>query len=269
MKIQHDFHIHTNLSVCAKREATLEGYIEAGKKLGLKKMGFSDHFWDESIPFSCNNKGIDFYSKQGYEHVLSIKDRIKKLTSPDLQLYFGCEVEYAHGIKAPAISEAVAEQFDFIIVPNSHTHLAMDEKFYQPYSKHAEYMLDAYESIVTSPLAKYVTAVAHPFEAVCCPYPRNLLFRLISDDSFKRVFSKTADAGIAVEINLECLLQAMESPEEWEQRLRMINIAKSMGCKFLFGSDAHSHLHFENLQVGSRISEALSIGESDIADICK
>ena len=44
MKITHDFHIHTHLSVCAKDSATVEHYAEVAKNLGLKKLGFADHF---------------------------------------------------------------------------------------------------------------------------------------------------------------------------------------------------------------------------------
>jgi histidinol phosphatase-like PHP family hydrolase len=266
MKINHDFHIHTNLSVCAKRDATLESYVEIGKELGLKKMGFSDHFWDENIPFTCNENGVGFYETQNFSHVSSIKNKVRELSTPEFKLYFGCEVEYAYGMKAPAITEAVAEQFDYIIVPISHTHLAMPEEFYTPYSKHVEFMTEAYESILRSPLKKHITAIAHPFEAVCCPYPREILFNLISDDDFKRIFSLSADAGIAVELNQECLMEAMQKESEWTHRLRMIGIAKDMGCKFLFGSDAHSHGHLKALQNANELANIIGLCEKDISD---
>ena len=267
--ISTDFHIHTNLSLCAKREATLEGYIEVGKKLGLRKMGFADHFWDATIPYVENSKCQSFYGTQDLNHLLELKPKIKEYGENTPRLYFGCEVDYSYKLGAPAISEAAAEQFDFIIVPNSHTHLVMPEELYQPYEKHAEFMVKAYDDIVSCPLKKYITAVAHPFEAVCCPYPRAELLKLISDDTFKRLFTKTAEAGIAFEVNQECIGGALKSEVEWEQRLRMFGIARDMGCKFIFGSDAHSHLHLEVLQNTKELMEALSITEADIADIAR
>ncbi len=45
MKTTHDFHIHTTLSKCATKEnATMENYVNHAKKLGLKKLGFANHF---------------------------------------------------------------------------------------------------------------------------------------------------------------------------------------------------------------------------------
>ncbi len=271
MYITQDFHIHTNTSICAAREATLEGYVNTGRRLGLKKMGFANHFWDAEIPFTCNDSGRQFYTPQNFEHIAKERERIKELSTDELKLYFGCEVEYAYGIHAPALTPEIAEQFDFIIVPNSHTHLAMPKDFYEPHSRHAEFMVKAYEDIIESPIAKYVTAVAHPFEAICCPYPRHAAISPISDDTFKRIFSKSARAGVALELNLECLMSVEADPVEWEERCRMFAIAKSEGSKFLFGSDAHSHSQLleihEGATLASRLIKGLGICEADLIEI--
>ena len=37
MKITHDFHVHTHLSVCAKDTATVEHYAEVSKSLASKR----------------------------------------------------------------------------------------------------------------------------------------------------------------------------------------------------------------------------------------
>lgn len=143
----------------------------------------------------------------------------------------------------------------------------MPSDFYKPFSKHTEFLIEAYENIIRSPVAKYITAMAHPFEAVCCPYPRHNLLTLISDDTYKKIFAMTAGSGIAVELNKECLLEAEKNESEWEERIRMISIAKDMGCKFIFGSDAHSHSHFENLNRENSLWKLLSITEADIHKI--
>ena len=49
MKITHDFHIHTHLSHCGHPSAQVEHYMKTAKELGLKKIGFADHFRVSSI----------------------------------------------------------------------------------------------------------------------------------------------------------------------------------------------------------------------------
>ena len=43
MRINHDFHIHTNLWLCAAETLTAEHYINKAKELGLNKIGFTNH----------------------------------------------------------------------------------------------------------------------------------------------------------------------------------------------------------------------------------
>ena len=97
MRIEHDFHIHTNLSRCAKAGATVEYYLETARQLGLKKIGFSDHFWDDAIE-GANG----FYRPQNYEHVVQLKQELERAAAEDVKIYFGCEAEYDpvhHGLR--------------------------------------------------------------------------------------------------------------------------------------------------------------------------
>ncbi|MBO5199275.1 MAG: PHP domain-containing protein [Lachnospiraceae bacterium] len=262
MKIEHDFHVHTNLSLCAQQSATLDGYIRKAKEIGLKRIGFSDHFWDEKIE-GANG----FYRPQNYEHVASLLPEIGKLDEPELKIYFGCETEYDpyhHGV---AITEEIAEKFDFILVPNSHTHMMMPKEYYTPYQKHADFMIQAYEEIIDSPVSRYITAMAHPFEAVCCPYDNSILIDLISDDQYKRLFERTAKKGIAFEINVASMHS--KTPEQIENcsQIRMFRLAKESGCKFLFGSDAHDLQKHDTYSNADLIADLLDLKESDLASI--
>ena len=165
MKITHDFHVHTKLSICANETATVENYIAHAKRLGLKKIGFSDHFGAKDIP---NARG--FYRAHPYEHNAQLKDTLSALKEPDIQFYFGCETEYHTPKRDIALTEEEAEKFDFITVPNSHTHMVMPKDYIGNYEKHIAFMIQAYEDILNSPLARYVTAMAHPFDICCSDY---------------------------------------------------------------------------------------------------
>lgn len=266
MKITHDLHIHTTLSLCGKPDATVENYLAAAKERGLTKLGFADHMWDEKIPFASTG----FYEKQGVEHVLSLRKTLEGIDTNGIKVLVGCETEYNPQTGGVAITEESAEKFDFVLVPTSHTHMMMPKEFLYPYEKHIEFMVQAYENAISSPVSRYITAMAHPFAAVCCPYDRKILIRMIDDDTYKRVFTKTAEKGIAVEISLVDF-RAVTSKEDVEASplLRMFTIAKECGCKFTFGSDAHNIANLASHNNAEYLSTLLSLTENDLAPIAR
>ena len=261
MEIKHDFHIHTHLSVCAKDTATVEHYAQTAKNLGFTKIGFADHFWDEK----CGEPWNRFYERQGLAHVLELKKEIESVDFGGTKVFFGCETEYDPRNKGAAITPAVAEQFDFVIVPNSHTHMMMPKDLYEPYEKHKQFMIDAYNQILDCEVSKYILSMAHPFEAVCCPYDNMILMEMMSDDDYRRVFDRTAEKGIAVEINTSGIgrYTAKEIPDS--QYVRMFRLAKECGCKFTFGSDSHtSGGHDRYDEISQVVADALELTENDI-----
>lgn len=264
MNVTHDLHIHTSLSLCADKSATYENHVKNAKKIGLKKIGFSNHFWDDAVKPVING----WYEKQNREHVFALKNEIKM--EDGLDILFGCETEYDpynHGV---GISEECAEMFDFIIVPNSHTHITMPKSLYEPYEKHKEFMMNAYMDIINSPVSRYITSMAHPFEAVCCPYDNEILINMISDDEFRRMYDKTAEKGIAVEINVASMYSKTKEQIANAAVIRHFAIAKECGCLFTFGSDTHNdtaQLTFR--ERAEYVASLLDLTERDIAPIAK
>ena len=195
MKITHDLHTHTVYSSDTGRSATFPLYIERAKKLGLTHLGFAEHFWDDSI-----EGAFPFYLPLTRRHMAEGRAEFEGYKDSDIKLYFGCEVEYDPVHHSPAITEATAETFDFILVPHSHSHETMPKEYYDDPKKHCDFLVEAYNDIINSSVSRYVTGMAHPFSLVRCPYPEKILIDLVSDDTFKRMFDKTAEKGIAVEI---------------------------------------------------------------------
>lgn len=265
MKIAHDFHVHTHLSVCAKESATILHYANTAKKLGFTKIGFADHFWDEK----CGEPWNNFYARQGLDHVLELKKELATADFGKTKVYFGCETEYNPITKAPAITEAVAEQFDFVIVPNSHTHMMMPKELYEPYEKHKDFMIEAYYNIINSDVSKYILSMAHPFEAVCCPYDNEILMKLISDDEYRRIYDATAKKGIAVEINTSGVKNDREAILT-SDKFRGFRLAKECGCKFTFGSDSHTDKgHDDYADITAIFAEELGLSENDLAEFVR
>jgi histidinol phosphatase-like PHP family hydrolase len=143
----------------------------------------------------------------------------------------------------------------------------MPRDCFEPYQKHVDYMIQAYLDIINSKVNKYITAVAHPFEAVCCPYDNEILINMISDDTFKRLFDETAEKGIAFEINVASMHKKNHFEIENSAVLRMFRLAKECGCQFIFGSDAHSNSAHESYSNAQFVADLLGLTENDIKDI--
>ncbi len=270
MRFHHDFHVHTIYSNDTSKKATVENYVAKALELGLQKVGFAEHFWDENVP-GAN----PWYQALHFDHVAQVREDMKPFADCGLQMYFGCEVEYDAASRKPAITAEVAEKFDFVIVPNSHSHVTMPKEYYDVKEKHKDFILDAFRNIISCDVSRYVNGIAHPFSLVRCPYPCDDLIELVSDDEFKALFADTAKAGIALEINMGSYLGGLGqlgldiSRAEECQLMRMFRIAKAEGCHFFFGSDAHASSHMENHQYTDVLADLLGLTEADIMPIAR
>ena len=279
MIINHDFHLHTNLSLCANKTATLDFFLKKAEEEGLEKIAITDHLWDGSVE-NMSEKARAFYEPQNFEHIKLLRAEIdehnKKGIGP--RVLFGAEAEYDYKNRRPAISVEVAEQLDLLLVPNSHTHLTMPKSFYEPYDKHIEYMVDAFFDIVNSDVSKYVTAIPHPFMAVCCPYDQKQLIERIDDDTFKRCFSAAAERGIALELNpnyfkkkafAEYTRNDTLSAMYRDPSIRMLKIGKACGCKFTVGTDCHGFDGDLNYEYVYLLAGLLDLTEDDFHPLTK
>ena len=269
MIIDHDFHIHTNLSVCAKKEATLEMYAQKAKELALKKMAITDHMWDHAVPGWDQKQSGRFYVVQDAAYVCQQRDAVKALDNGITTFLFGCESEYCFRERRPAITPAVAERMEVLLVPNSHTHLTMPKAYYDPPQKHIEYMIDAFMDIIHSDVAPYITAIPHPFLAVNCPYNARILVAQITDDQFKRCFSAAAEKGIALELNPNFLNRPTLAECYEDPIFRMYRIAKECGCKFTVGSDSHCEQDLQEFKNIYLFTTLLELAESDFHPLAR
>lgn len=277
MKISYDLHAHTHLSVCGQDCATIERYVETALDFGLTTIGIADHMWDAAIPYppemrlsrsagSSGDSVVRWYQLQDMEHCRQILPEIAAVDTKGIRFLFGGEVDYAPG-RGAAISEREAEKLDFIIVPNSHTHHLMDKSWYEPYEKHAAFMLRAIMDICTGPTRQYVTSLAHPFDAVNCPYPLWNIVDTISESQFREVFGAAKENDIAVEINGSSFWNMTAEEIAQSAMFRVLTAAKACGCKFTFGSDSHTGDGRIELQLAAEAADLLGLTENDILHI--
>lgn len=231
-----DFHVHTGtVSYCAKPEATVEAYLELCAKEGIKAIGFSDHLWDTDISKS------KFFPNNTFEKLGEIYATIPENTK-GVEVFVGCETDMnVYG--EIGITKEHASQLDYVLIPMSHYHnfecqfLGMDiddEKFMRKFA--IDRFIKACESNLSVP-----TGICHPF----IPHGtdrRDELMQEISDSDYLACFKYAAEKNVFIEIHCTVCSRKWKNydngfPVEY---LRMATLAKEAGCKFTFGSDAHT-----------------------------
>ena len=66
--IDHDFHIHSFLSICSDDEGQVSSAIlQNAIERKLKTICITDHYWDELVP--CNTAVNWWYEKQNHAHI--------------------------------------------------------------------------------------------------------------------------------------------------------------------------------------------------------
>lgn len=261
MKITSDIHIHTSLSSCADREATFMGYVEAAKSTGLKTLGFADHLWDSAVPGASR-----WYEPQNVEHVLKLKDELPASREVDgIKLLFGCETEFAYGGKL-CLAEENFEHFDYVIVPHSHTHMALvaPKELIPDERSHAELIMKSFMQLVTHPLIGRVASVAHLLVAGTSHPRYNAVQSYIPNSYLYEAFSAAKEAGVAIEMNGSCLIYLPSEEIPHSEYVRIFSIAKECGCRFTYGSDSHNTTDNRKLYEVERFFDLCGITDADM-----
>ena len=251
--IDHDLHIHSTRSMCCKDEAqTTDAILKYALENKLQTICLTDHFWDDAVP-GANN----FYKPQNYEHVSSV---LPLPENDDVRFLFGCETDISENLTL-GISDEKIELFDFIIIPTTHLHMMYsDYKISNP-RKRADTWVRRFNNVLERDLPFGKIGIAHP---TCRLIARDdeeefiSTLNLIPEREMENIFSRAKALGVGIELNMS--LDESKNPAV----LRPYEIAKSCGCKFYLGSDAHSvnGLNGAGLRFEAMIN-ALSLEEND------
>ncbi len=226
--VDHDYHIHSYLSACAKDpEQTAERIVKYAKDHGLKRVCVTDHFWDREAPYGVteNNPWQNWCYRQDYTHISQILPLPK---DPEVEFLFGCETDMDM-LDVIGLPKKNMDRFDFVIIAPSHLHMeGFAVKHGATLQEKAEAWVHRHETLLNMDLPFHKIGLAHPTFSTAVQ-------DLISDDTFKRVFTKAAEVGVGIELNLVI-------PDDLDVQRRMLRpyyIAKDCGCKFYLGSDSH------------------------------
>ena len=256
--VDHDFHIHSQLSSCSSDpRQNKERILQYAKENGLKKICLTDHFWDSKVP------GASFwYEPQNFAH---IEQSLPLPQDEQVEFYFGCESDMDKFFTV-GVDPSTFDQFDFIIIPTSHMHMVtftLDEED-RNIERLRELFIKRLEALIAADLPFHKVGLAH----MTCELNRIDQFTDhleiiagIDDATFTRLFTEIAKKGFGIELNMPIFEY---NEEQLECVLRPYRIAKACGCKFYLGGDAHTPEALDRAKAKfERMVDLLELTEED------
>lgn len=253
--IDHDLHIHSQLSRCSNHaEQTAENILKYAKENGLKHICITDHFWDEKVPGASQ-----WYSTQGFANI----SKILPLPKEDgIRFDFGCETDMNMDMTL-GIARSTIDKLDFVIVPTNHLHntgVSIPEGM-NSVSERAKFFMARNHALLDMDLPFEKMGLAHFTCSLLTYYGEGTsdeLLDYITDAEYIDLFNRIAKCGMGVELNTSLQESASQSA------LRPYRIARECGCKFYLGSDAHTPRELAAAMPRFRaIVDALDLTEND------
>lgn len=229
--IDHDLHIHSQLSSCSSHpEQTTQNILKYGVKNGLKQVCITDHHWDAAVEGASA-----WYKKQG--DIFSV---LPLPQSDTCEFLFGAETDMDKNFRIGLSKDEMAK-LDFIIVPTTHLHMkgfTFDEADDNVEAKTKLYV-KRFEAFLNADLPFEKVGLAHITCSLIHRENDGFLKVLdgVSDSTFERLFKGCAECGCGVELNMS--VNFLNRTDIRQKILRPYEIAKKQGCKFYLGSDAH------------------------------
>lgn len=220
--IDRDFHMHTDLSTCASREATMARMVESAHAAGARYIGVSDHFHELNRDFA---------------EMATINRRLieeQKRRADGADLFLGCEAQMDTPSRC-TINADLAHRFDYVMCSCNHYHLRQvenpAEKSPAGYARHYLQMVEG--AIDTG----FVNVIVHPFlHDKVNHVDHQAILDAYDAAELERILRKAAGRGVAFELNPGLAIRA----RDWFRDL--FTQIRSYGGKISLGSDSHAPL---------------------------
>ncbi|MBE6651473.1 MAG: PHP domain-containing protein [Ruminococcaceae bacterium] len=244
--VDNDLHIHSKISLCSNDpEQTNERILQYAKDCGIKTLCLTDHFWDETVEGASS-----WYEGQSFKH---ISQALPLPTHNGIRFLFGCETELTRNLIL-GVSKKKLDLLDFIVIPTTHFHMkgyTISEEEDSCAESKAKAWIKRFDAVLNMDLPFNKIGFAH---LTCGLIDRDReqylkILSLLPCDEMERLFTKAAKLGVGIELNS---LDMSFPDSEADVVLRPYRIARSCGCKFYCGSDAH---HPETLDKAKAIFE--------------
>lgn len=264
--IDHDLHVHSGGSICSgDPDQTPQRILQYAADNGYTTVCLTDHFWDEEIPIPAGGWAAGFYAPQNYPHLC------KNLPLPQqegIRFLFGAEAEMTLDGTVGLTPERCAD-FDFVLISISHFHMtdfAISAADAATPAGRAAALLNKLERVLSLPLPWHKIGLSHlagPKLGGGDPANHIAVLQLAQGERLTALLKKAAALGVGIELNTATFGFANE--EEEQAVVEFYAHAKDCGCKFFFGSDAHSAPHFAHHSPrAQRMADRLGLEEKDI-----
>ena len=259
-QLDHDYHIHSQLSLCSNDpQQNPANILRIAEDLGLRKIVLADHYWDKGV----HRRIIDFYKPQDFAH---ISQALPLPQSENCRFLFGCETDMTK-YNTVGIPRRRYNDFDMILIPIDHFHMTgftISKRDSQSVEARAKRWTKRLERLLYMDLPFSKLGLAH-LASYCLHHTDRekyiQILDLINNDDMHRLFTRAAAVGCGIELNLSDMDFA---DSEQESVMRMFHIAKECGCKFYLGSDAHHPNKWDSfVPLYTRAVDILDLQESD------
>ena len=232
----HDLHIHSSVSPCGGDPAqTPERILQYAAENGLKTVCLTDHYWDDTVPAPYGvGAGV---STEKLKSVLPLPQK------EGIRFLFGAETDMDRDLTI-GVGPEMTKKLDFIIVPLNHLHMTgFSCRGDEDAAQRAALIVRRFEALLESALPLHKVGLAHFTDGLIFPGGKNTdVLNCIPDAEYRSLFRRAAELGIGVELNMPAAkadLRVMNWAEDRDE-LRVYLLAREEGCKFYFGSDAHT-----------------------------
>jgi len=263
--LPYDFHVHTYYSPCARKLdeeglplAAPERHLSQASKLGLRAIAFTDHFVQDPAAPGV----VVFYKGTGPAMLNNLRTELARLNPPpQVEVLVGCETETMQADWV-GIDREFARSLDIVLVPTTHYHLpdVPRPRSWAPVDV-ATHMLDMLEAVVQ---LDYIHAVAHPFaDNEDLIGDLRAIFEAMPLARLQEILGLAAKNGVALEVN-GAALTSERLPHYRAIYAEVCRIAKSLGVRFIYGSDAHDYRKLGMRPEVARWIEEVGLSEADL-----
>lgn len=218
---------HTHTYRCSHATGTEEEYINNAINLGLSHLGFSDH-----APFSYKNgfeSGYRVPTALATEYIATL-NKLKEKYKNKIQIHIGFEMEYYPDYFNEMLKFVKTIGAEYLILGQHFINHDRDGIPHSCGSGHtAEELIHYTDRVISGIKTGKFSYVAHPdvflFEDDDEIYRREAL----------RLCAASKEFNVPLEINFLGILENRHYPNP-----KFMEIAGQVGCKMIYGIDAHS-----------------------------
>jgi len=198
-RVDHDYHIHSQLSFCSNDPGqTNERILQYAKENGLSRICLTNHYWDSAVPGAS-----EWYQLQNFDHLYQAQPLPQ---AENIQFMFGCETDMDKYLTI-GIPEERFKDFSFIIISTTHLHMTgftIAKEDAESNEKRARLWVKRLEHVLDMPLPFGKIGISHLASSLINRKSREDYLETLShipDTEMERVFVKAAQVGCGIELN--------------------------------------------------------------------